>query len=273
MSNRRASSGQVRYSRPSLESLEERTLLSTTGDFLAGFADTVYRNVPTGVALVKSVNQDSTDFDNAPNLNNFLRLAVDTIKLQNVAATMSNQVNTLATIVDFAEIFDSVTGLTGPEASFLDKTVSFAKKEAAQLQNAADQAEGDLIAAFFGLGAGHAAVPPLPTPTTPPATPTTPTSGHIAANYSDAPATASASGPDLTESVFVTNMQDVAVTATISYAANDGTTGGPVSKTIAAGTSDTVSLTVMPCSAGVVGQWTVQVGDLDPHHNSTTFTP
>src|SRR5581483_12479014 len=98
---------------------------------------------------------------------------------------------------------------------------------------------------FFFVGQGPAKLAPLPTP--PSTSPGPTTGGGYGATYTDAPPSASASGPDITESAFITASagNDAPITATITYSATDGTSGGPVTKTIAPGASQTLSLTVM----------------------------
>jgi hypothetical protein len=245
-------------------------LLSQFGDLFTNFATTVTGNIVLGEALILATNFDADNFQHAPTILNFAHLYNDAVQLQQLGAAVSQQVSFLSIGVSFAEKNNLVTS---PEAFVLDSTVSGVRPIAAQLRNAAQQALADAGAAFFALlGQGPANLATIPTAPSPPPVPTT---GGIAFQYYDAPGSASASGPDITESVRVSVSPDsnAPVTVTLKYSATDGTTGGPVTQVIDPDTAQDVSLTVMPCSAGVVGTWTVQIVGYDTHTATTTFTP
>jgi hypothetical protein len=227
-------------------------------------------NTAAGEFWILQKNSAVTAFNNAPNLNRLAQLQYDTVQLVNSAILADIRVEELSDYLHTAENLGLVSGL---KATAAELSLSGLQIEANRLMQAASTALGDFIAASVALvGSGHTNLATIPTAPAPPPVPTT---GGIAFQYYDAPGSASASGPDITESVRVSVSPDsnAPVTVTLKYSATDLTTGGPVTKVIDPGTAQDVSLTVMPCLAGVVGTWTVQIVGYDTHTNTTTFTP
>jgi hypothetical protein len=289
MSRRSASSTRVRCFRPALEILEDRIVPAGLDDLLNNptvqqflqpakqaiinqITNTVASaaaNTTAGEFWILQKNYAASAFNQAPNLNNFNRLEYDAVQLINSAFMADIRVEELRGYLSEGENLGLVSGLT---ASALEFTMSGLQAEANRLMQAANTAFGDFIAASVALaGSGHTNLTTIPT--APSSTPV-PTTGGIAYDYYNAPASASQSGPNITESVRVSVSpdSDAPVTVKITYVANDRTGPYYANQSIDPGTAQTVSLTVMPCSAGVVGTWTVQIFGYDTHTNTTTFT-
>ncbi len=300
MSHRSSSSSRVRFFQPVLESLEERNLLSNTGyiNLLDGLDKLTYQHLINAYQLQSVVNSDVKAFNAAPrDAGALLKLEMDSALMVQEFDQLIVLSSTISDLVLFGEaaglVTNDYTSISSfppiPASSFnsaipgvsdtdhYDRLLESIQKILPTWQALVSDVEADMYAALFGFlsGTGGASqTPPLPMPSSPPSG-TTPTGGGYGATYTDAPPSASASGPDITESAFITAAagNDAPITATITYSATDGTSGGPVTKTIAPGASQTLSLTVMPCSAGVVGTWTVTIDGHVDHTNTTTFTP
>jgi hypothetical protein len=238
------------------------------GPMISAGTNTV-ANETAGEFWIQQVNYALSAFKSAPNLNNLNQLEFDTVQLVNSAI--------LSDIFD-GELNAYLSQVPGNSVTFLQQiglnlSQSALQAEANRLMQAAHTALGDFFQAAATLfGGGQASLPTIPPATSPPVTPT---GGGYGATYSDAPGSASASGPNITETAFVTasagNSAPIAVQ--IEYVANDGTGPYYANQPIAPGTSATVSLTVMPCPAGVTGTWTVTIDGKVDHTATTVFTP
>ncbi|HEY7330008.1 MAG TPA: hypothetical protein VH592_20400 [Gemmataceae bacterium] len=291
MSYRKPSSTSVRWFRPTLERLEDRIVPSGLDDLLNNLPPSlkelgkqteqvvgniivgqitshlagVTSNEVAGEFWIQQVNFATTAFNKAPNLNNLNQLEFDTVQLVNSAILSSVFVDELSSDANLA----SGTGLSFLQEKVINLGLSGLQAESGRLMQAARIALGNFFqAAAILFGGGQASLPTIPAATSP-------TGGGYGASYSDAPGTASASGPSVTETAFVTasagNSAPIAVR--IQYSANDGTTGDSGVQYVAPGTSQTVSLTMMPCSAGVTGNWTVTIDGSVDHSATTVFTP
>lgn len=265
MSHRESSSTPVRWIRPSLEVLEDRTLLSPLGDLVTQFGTAITGNVLVGETLVASVNLDSANFEHAPTINNFVQLYVDAVKLQQMASLVSTQVTVIRLGVSGGE---KANLLTGPEAFVADATVSGLATVAAQLRDAAGQALADVGAAFFALlGHGPVNLPSIPTTGQ---LPTTQTNGTVSESINNAPQTAPQDGGVISQSVTVNNPSNSPVNVTVSYTASDGTSTSQSDSC----TNSTVTVQdgAPPSVPGVVGTWTTTVTGLPTQTNTTTWT-
>jgi hypothetical protein len=196
--------------KPSIEKLEERTLLdassSSFGGILVNFATSALSNIAAAEVQVGLVNLDVATVDaNPSNVNAVVQLAIDANNLQNLALQVAVQVQSLAGSVNLLEtISDNAAAFTGQplispgQKAFLDSVVNNAASVAVQLLNAADDAQTDEFLAILGLFASSPGkqgqitpvptVTPTPTPSpgpTPTPTPTPPptTTQHFSGTF------------------------------------------------------------------------------------------
>jgi hypothetical protein len=273
MSHRKSSSTCVRWFRPSLEILEDRTVPSALGDLLTQFGQNAAANVATGEALVVKVNADVVTYNLFDKnfgdvFGSFGALLTDSLSLLNIAKQVSTQVELLGAGIAVAQFANQ---LSPADANALNLAYDSAKALSDQLTRAANQAMGDaaqaIIGLYFGMPTNLAPIQTLATQTS--------TTGSYTADYYDPPGSASASGPSVTESVYASQSPDsnAPLNVQILYEANDNTSDQTKVVQIAPGTSQTVSLPEMPCSAGFTGTFRVFIDGELTHTATVNFTP
>jgi hypothetical protein len=271
MSHRSSPSTGVRFCRPSLESLEERYLLSNSA--FTGFLSELSTNLTLleihAERLLLAVNRDVAAYQKAPtDFKNFVNLGVDALSLGGAAQEVSIQATAIFNLVQEGVSIGLVTGedrllFDTQSAGFLDN--------ATRLQNASNDAEGDFMAAvfaFFGNATAQLNQLPTgtPTPTPTPSPPPSPPPVSLRESLLEPPSTAPSIGPAIVAGVFVDNAINTVVTVSES-----GTDGSTASSTDNCNGHAGVTLTLVAGAPGVKDTFTYAVQGLPTQYSTTTF--
>jgi hypothetical protein len=272
MSNRISSSNRVRYFRPLLECLEERNLLSNTGyiGLLNLVASDVKASISQTFALIDTTNADGGTFNKSPNdPGALIKVETDCLRLLQLTSQVTALINLFDTLVDFGEAAGLVTNGPVPapaDANNFDAQESDFQGTLKFMSQLSADVQGSMIAALLQFDSGVGTLQPL-------LSQTFTSSSGVTATYQDAPSTASASGPDITEAVTVRNPTNSPVMVAMEYSCSDGTEDSlPDNTTCAANSTQTFSLTESPSPAGNEADWVVKVAGLAEHTVTTTFT-
>ena len=242
----------VHLVRPTIEALEERTVLSDAAytGVLSNFSASISSNIAQLNALSQKFNQDVAAYDQNPgDINALINLAVDGQNLQLTASQLQEQANIFGNAVVLGEQAGLVTGSV--DTFLFEKMAQGFLSASDHFQNVGEEATGDFIAAFFAFtGNASAKLNPLPTPTPNP----TPT-GNATVTSFNVPGSAPAS-TTVTASAHIVgavpgSMATLSVTGTDGFSKSNSATlsdgSGTVTLTIpggAKGVKDTVTLTV-----------------------------